>query len=198
VRTFNAAIPAIVAGKGPRAHLVNMHSALTTADLADGVHPNAAGYDKMAAVWHAALQSVPNSLNPAGPPVGTAVNLINPNSLRCLDVSGASTSSGAATIIWDCHTSANQRWTRTAAGELRVYGGSCLDVNGAGAANGTKVIIWPCHGGANQRWTPRPNGTIVSQASGRCLDLTNSGTANGTAVQIYDCNGGGAQQWAVR
>ncbi|MFF1614926.1 SGNH/GDSL hydrolase family protein [Amycolatopsis sp. NPDC058278] len=65
VRTFNNALPGIVQGKvnaGKRVHLVNMHSAVSTADLSDGVHPNAAGYDKMAAVWYAALRSVPGSI----------------------------------------------------------------------------------------------------------------------------------------
>jgi lysophospholipase L1-like esterase len=71
VKTFNAAIPGIVQGKvaaGKHVHLVDMHSALTTADLADGVHPNAGGYDKMAAVWFNALLSVPGSI---GTPVGS-------------------------------------------------------------------------------------------------------------------------------
>jgi lysophospholipase L1-like esterase len=72
VRTFNAAIPGIVASKaaaGKHVHLVDMHSALTTADLQDGVHPNAGGYDKMAAVWYSALLSVPGSI---GQPSGSS------------------------------------------------------------------------------------------------------------------------------
>lgn len=63
-RTFNAAIPGIVQGKvnaGKHVHLVNMANALTTADLIDGIHPNATGYDKMAATWFAALSAVPGS-----------------------------------------------------------------------------------------------------------------------------------------
>jgi lysophospholipase L1-like esterase len=65
VRTFNAAIPGIVAGKvsaGRHVHLVDMHSALTTADLIDGVHPTAGGYDKMAGTWFNALRTVPGSI----------------------------------------------------------------------------------------------------------------------------------------
>jgi len=50
VNAYNAAIPGIVAQKGALTHLVDMHSAITTADLADGVHPNATGYDKMARI----------------------------------------------------------------------------------------------------------------------------------------------------
>jgi lysophospholipase L1-like esterase len=69
VQTFNSAIPAIVKSKansGKHVHLVNMHSALTAADLTDSVHPTAAGYDKMAAVWYSALRSVAGSIgNPS-------------------------------------------------------------------------------------------------------------------------------------
>ncbi len=198
VQTYNAALPPIVASKGPRVHLVDMHSPLTTADLADGVHPNANGYTKMANVWYAALRSVPGSLVPSGPALGTPAGLVNPNSGRCLDVSGASTTAGSAAIIWDCHGRANQQWTRTAAGELRVYGTSCLDVSGGGTANNTNVIIWTCHGGANQKWSFRLNGTVLGNAANKCLNLAGGASANGTRIQIFDCNASAAQQWAVR
>ena len=198
-QAFNAALPGIVAQKGPLTHLVDMHSAITTADLADGLHPNAAGYDKMAARWYAALQSVPGSLTPlTAPPVGGAVVLSNPQSKRCLDVSGGSTADGAQVLIWDCHGGTNQQWTRTAAGELLGVGGKCLDVNGNGTANGTKVTTWTCNGGANQRFTFNADGTVVGAGSGKCLDVTGNGTADGTVVQLWDCNRGGNQMWSPR
>ncbi|MFJ3421863.1 SGNH/GDSL hydrolase family protein [Streptomyces sp. NPDC086082] len=64
VRAYNAAIPSVVAQKGSRVRLVKMYDALTTADLADGIHPTKAGYEKMAPVWYNALRSVPSSLVP--------------------------------------------------------------------------------------------------------------------------------------
>jgi lysophospholipase L1-like esterase len=69
VRTFNSAIPGIVASKvnaGRRVHLVDMHSALTTADLIDGIHPTASGYDKMAGTWYSALRTVSGSIGNQG------------------------------------------------------------------------------------------------------------------------------------
>jgi lysophospholipase L1-like esterase len=72
VRTYNAAIPGIVQSKanaGRHVHLVDMFPALTLADLADGVHPNAGGYSKMATVWFNALRPVPGSI---GDPGGTS------------------------------------------------------------------------------------------------------------------------------
>jgi lysophospholipase L1-like esterase len=198
-QTFNAALPGIVAQKGPLTHLVDMHSAITTADLADGLHPNATGYDKMAARWFSALQGVPGSLTPVTvPPVGSPALLSHADSNRCLDVSGASTASGAQAIIWDCHGGANQQWTRTAAGELRVYGDHCLDVNANGTADGTKVQSWPCNGTPAQKFTVNTNGTIVAAGSGKCVDVNADGTANGTLVQLWTCNGTGAQRWLVR
>jgi len=43
------------AAQGRRVSYVDMNSVLTLADLADGVHPNAAGYEKMADVWNEAI-----------------------------------------------------------------------------------------------------------------------------------------------
>ncbi|MEU5903375.1 cellulose binding domain-containing protein [Micromonospora sp. NPDC047467] len=71
VRAYNAAIPGIVqtrAAAGKRVHLVDMYRALTLSDLADGVHPNATGYRKMAVAWYDALRSVPGSIGGDTPP----------------------------------------------------------------------------------------------------------------------------------
>jgi lysophospholipase L1-like esterase len=199
VQAYNAALPGVVAQKGSLTHLVDMHSAITTADLADGVHPTAAGYDKMAARWFSALQSVQGSLTPvAVPPVAATVLLSNPQATRCMDVVGAGTATGTQVALFDCHGGTNQRWTRTAANELRVYGDRCLDVNGNGTANGTKIQIWTCNSSAAQRFTFNTNGTIVGAGSNKCVDVASSGTANGTLIQLYDCNGTGAQRWMVR
>jgi lysophospholipase L1-like esterase len=75
VQAFNAEIPGIVQSAvdaGKRVHLVEMYSALTAADLADGVHPNAGGYSKMATVWYDALLSVPGSIGNTSAPALSA------------------------------------------------------------------------------------------------------------------------------
>src|SRR5256885_15116570 len=90
VRTYNAAIPGVVQSKinaGRHVHLVDMHSALTTADLADGVHPNATGYDKMATTWFTALRSVPGSIGNSG---GSGRRLVGGQSGRCVEIGRAS------------------------------------------------------------------------------------------------------------
>jgi hypothetical protein len=68
---YNAAIPDLVgtrAASGAKVSYVDMYGALTLADLADGTHPNASGYSKLAQVWYAGLTPV----LPAPPPGPTA------------------------------------------------------------------------------------------------------------------------------
>ncbi|MBV1855938.1 GDSL-type esterase/lipase family protein [Catellatospora tritici] len=57
INTFNAAVPGIVAARGARAKLVDL-SVLGSADLADTLHPNDAGYARMAVRWYSGLESV--------------------------------------------------------------------------------------------------------------------------------------------
>jgi hypothetical protein len=194
IQTFNAAIPGIVASRGSKVHLVDMHSALTTADLADGVHPSAAGYDKMADVWYAALRSVPGSIgvqNPVGVPRNYRLGTTN----LCLDVYGATSAPLTRTVAWSCHGNANQKWTRTAAGELRVYGGNCLDVYGGVTAAGSRVVIYPCHGYNNQQWTLRADGTLLNARSGRCAAAKDGSTAQGVEIVLADCTSAQTMRW---
>jgi lysophospholipase L1-like esterase len=58
VDAFNAEVPRLVAERanaGRKIHYVDIAGALTTADLADDLHPNDQGYAKMAGVWFDAL-----------------------------------------------------------------------------------------------------------------------------------------------
>jgi lysophospholipase L1-like esterase len=197
-RTFNATIPGMVQSKvnaGKRVHMVDMHAALTTADLIDGIHPTATGYDKMAAKWFTALQSVPGSI---GSPSGPGSQIVGAQSGRCVDVPNAATTNGAQVQLWDCNGQVQQAWTSTSTKQLTVNGSKCLDASGQGTANGTAVIIWDCNGQANQRWNVNANGTITGEQSGLCLDASGQGTANGTKIQLWTCHGQANQQWTLR
>ncbi|MFD7660969.1 RICIN domain-containing protein [Actinosynnema sp. NPDC059797] len=198
-RTYNAAIPGIVRAKaaaGKRVHLVDMHAALTTADLIDGIHPTATGYDKMAATWYAALRAIPGSI---GDPVAAqGSQVVGVPSGRCLDVAGAATANGTRLQLWDCHGQPNQRWVLDANRRLVVYGTKCLDAYGRGTTNGTQVVIWDCHGDTNQQWQVNADGTIRNALSNLCLDAYNLGTANGTELVLWSCTGQPNQRWALR
>jgi lysophospholipase L1-like esterase len=69
-RAYNAAIPDIVSAKAAGGRLVSfldLYPVVTVADLVDGIHPNQAGYNKMAAAWHATLVG----MQEPPPPVST-------------------------------------------------------------------------------------------------------------------------------
>jgi lysophospholipase L1-like esterase len=197
VRSYNATIPGMVQSKvnaGKHVHLVDMHAALTPADLIDGIHPNAGGYDKMAATWFAALRSVPGSIGDLGQP---AQRIVGTQSGRCVDVPANTNANGTQVQLWDCSGQANQAWTYTASRQL-VAGGKCLDASGQGRTNGTPAVIWDCTGQANQQWNVVANGTITGVQSNLCLDASGRGTANGTKIVLWSCNGQANQQWSLR
>ncbi|KAL3456280.1 SGNH hydrolase-type esterase domain-containing protein [Aspergillus heterothallicus] len=60
VQQFNAAIPGLVSARvnaGKKVLTVNMSDSLTMGDLADRLHPNDRGYDKMSQVWYSGIES---------------------------------------------------------------------------------------------------------------------------------------------
>lgn len=70
VDAYNQAIPAMIEQKrsqGKKVHYVDMHTAITLADMPDGRHPNAAGYMKMAQKWASALATVAGGSSPEIP-----------------------------------------------------------------------------------------------------------------------------------
>jgi glucose/arabinose dehydrogenase len=128
---------------------------------------------------------------PAEAATGTTV--VGVGSGRCLDVIGQSQADRAGVNIYDCNGQANQAWTFTAAGELRVYDTpKCLDQSASAPA---VAQIFTCNGGANQRWRLESDGSIVGVQSGQCLDVTGRNTANSTVVGMWTCNGQDNQKW---
>ncbi|WP_046779589.1 non-reducing end alpha-L-arabinofuranosidase family hydrolase [Streptomyces yangpuensis] len=114
---------------------------------------------------------------------------------RCLDIPGSATANGTRAHLWDCSGQAGQRWTYTAAKQLKVHGNKCLDAKSKGTTNGTPVIVWDCNGGANQQWKINPNGSVTGVQSGLCLDAVGAATANGTTIQLYACAAVNNQKW---
>jgi len=200
VVTFNDQLPAIVqsrASAGKHVYLVDM-SALTTADLSDGLHPNDTGYQLMANAWDTAVQEVISNGWITHPLAGSATRPVGAFysgvSGMCLDDFTDSQTKGIKAVISACNGSSEQ--------QLNINNGAvtinnlCLDVVGGGTANQTLVDFWSCTGASNQLWTSQ-NGTLLNPASGRCLDDPGFSTVNGTQLQIYDCNGGTNQRWQI-
>lgn len=196
--TYNAQLPAIVqarANAGKHIVMVDMASALTTADLSDGLHPNDGGYQKMAAVWNDGIrQAIANGWVQAPTPIST--RLIGYQSGRCLDVPGGSQADETPVELWGCNGGANQEWTLKPDGAVTVYGGKCLDALRQDTRPGAVVGIYGCNGGINQQWRLKPDGSLVGTQSGLCLDVNNSGLTNGSKVTLWTCNAVVNQKWA--
>ncbi len=128
----------------------------------------------------------------------TGSTIVGKASGRCLDVVANRQDPGTGVNVFDCNGQPNQAWTLTAAGELRVFGGTrCLDVTGQDTTSPAAVEIYGCNGGTNQTWRSRPDGSIVGVQSGLCLDVTGARTANSTPVGMWTCNGQTNQQWST-
>ncbi|MGW2217466.1 extracellular catalytic domain type 1 short-chain-length polyhydroxyalkanoate depolymerase [Nonomuraea sp. NPDC001684] len=149
-------------------------------------HPGMAAY----AIHFFGLDGGSSTTTPTPPPAGQIRGVA---SGRCVDVPGSATADGTAVQLWDCNGRTNQQWTRTSAGELRVYGDKCLDAGGTG--NGARIQIYSCWGGDNQKWRLNSDGTVTGVQSGLCLDAVGAGTGNGTGLQLYTCHGGANQKW---
>ncbi|HEV2637934.1 MAG TPA: ricin-type beta-trefoil lectin domain protein, partial [Actinocrinis sp.] len=121
--------------------------------------------------------------------------LVNPQSGKCLDDPGLSTTAGTQLDIWDCNGGVNQNWALPpAVGPVTVAtNGMCLDDANNSTADGNKIDIWGCNAGTNQQWELTAANTLVD--NGKCLDVTGGATADGTLVELYTCNGTGAQTW---
>ncbi|WP_330323679.1 RICIN domain-containing protein [Streptomyces pseudovenezuelae] len=127
--------------------------------------------------------------------LGSACSLKGQGSGRCLDITGTSQANGTLAEIWDRRGDADQQFTNTSAGELRVYGGSkCLDVVGAATAKGTAVNIWDCNGQSNQQVRLSTDGTITAVGSGNASTST-AADHRQHQVQIWDCGSAANQKW---
>jgi dienelactone hydrolase len=128
------------------------------------------------------------------PPTGGAstFSLVGVGSGKCVDVPGASQTNGTGLIIYTCNGGSNQRWTQTAASDLRIYNNSrCMEAGGANS----RAAINSCSGSNSQKWTFNSNGTISNVQSGLCLDVSNASTANNAAVIVWSCHTGSNQRW---
>lgn len=90
-------------------------------------------------------------------PVGRNHQLVNVNSGKCLQVSGASTADGAAVVQSTCTGAPHQLWKRTPVigGYVtftNVRSGKCLEVAGASGDNGAALDQSTCAAGANHQW----------------------------------------------
>ena len=89
---------------------------------------------------------------------GGYYEIVNRNSGKVLDVSGNSTTDGAAILQWTWHSGTNQEWSLVAVGGgyyklVNRNSGKVLDVANNSTADGAIIDQWTDNGGTNQQWT---------------------------------------------
>ncbi|GAA1274376.1 ThuA domain-containing protein [Streptomyces javensis] len=115
---------------------------------------------------------------------------------KCLDVAGGVDADGTQVQLFDCNSTAAQKWTVQSDGTIRALG-KCLDVKGRGTQDGTKIQLYTCNGTPAQEWKAQSGGTVVNPNSGKCLDAEGSTWDDGTRVHLWTCHGKTNQQWSL-
>ncbi|WP_034847137.1 RICIN domain-containing protein [Ruminiclostridium josui] len=138
--------------------------------------------------------------------IKTGVNykIINRNSGKLLDVSGASVADGGNVIQWGLTGGTNQQWSFADAGGgyykiVNRNSGKLLEILNSSTENGGDAIQGTDSGSDSQKWRLIDIGggyyKIVNMRSGKLLDVLSVSTANGGDVAQWTDNGGKNQQW---
>ena len=153
IENYNTNISNMVATRvaaGQKLSVVDMYGALGWADLSDGVHPNAAGYAKMAQVWYDGIVAVTSgggvnlpptvSLVSAGAPFTAPANVTLNASANDSDGTIAKVEfyNGASKIGEDTTAPYAYSWTNVAAG---TYNLSAKATDNQGATTTSSLII---------------------------------------------------------
>lgn len=133
------------------------------------------------------------------------------NSNLCIDVKGASATTGTDVWLYTKNNTDAQRWifvpndpvsTGTYSFRTGMNQNMVLDVVGNGQTNGTNVQIYPDNDTNAQIWKidNKGDGTSLIRASqsGKAMDVAGAEATSGANVQIYDANGTEAQDWFIQ
>ncbi|MGL1937108.1 MAG: RICIN domain-containing protein [Fibrobacterales bacterium] len=127
--------------------------------------------------------------------------MVNTNSHKCVDVSGASYDWSANIQQWDCNNTGAQKWVFTHVGNgyyeiMNENSGLLMDVAWGGQES--NVQQWGNTNGASQRWQIEyiDNGAYAlhpQSDANECLDIDGASNDAGANVQAWECNGTAAQ-----
>jgi hypothetical protein len=123
--------------------------------------------------------------------------IVNRASGRCLDITNATTTSGAAIEQWDCNGGDWQAWNydvKTGLIRSKQDPRYCLD-NGGQFASGANMVLWNCNGNANRRFTADTNAGAIRMRSLLDQIVDGYGTNNGAIVSTWGFWGGQNQLW---
>ncbi len=151
-------------------------------------------------VFAAAVSATPAA---RGEVVRTAYSVVVAgNSGKCLDITGASNTPGAAAIQWHCNFASNEEWTvQPFNGAFRIVeqkNGQCLAIAGGSTAPGAAAVQTTCTGAAAEQWTLAPASggyQLVNKASGLCANVSGNSTADSAAIVQSACATAGNFIW---
>jgi len=132
--------------------------------------------------------------------------LVNVKSSMCIDVPGASKSSGEELQQWGCTDDTWQQFTLEDRGSdqywLRnVSSSMCIDVPSGSKETNVRLQQWGCSAGqTNQLWTLEANGSgqhLVNVASGLCISTEDGTKASGGAIVQDTCTTNARSQWKL-
>lgn len=122
--------------------------------------------------------------------------IVNRNSGRCVDVSGASPADRAVVLQLACGGAPSQQWRLDTAADSSVRivnaaSGRCMQPAGGAARIGGGIEQFACSANVGQRWklSSAADGTIrlTHLQSGACLDIAGGSRADGAPVQLHPC-----------
>ncbi len=156
--------------------------------------------------WSLDLTAGTWTSNGSEPADGSTHFLTSAGSGLVMDVSGASTASGAKVIQWSNHGGPNQQWTvHSVSGNVftlvNVNSGKCLEAPNQSTTQGVQLDQGTCNGSTSQRWSLNPAAgggssyTVVNVLNGLYTDVFGASTSAGAAIDQWPGNGGANQTW---
>ena len=132
------------------------------------------------------------------------IGIVNRNSGKNIDVSGASTANNATIVQYTANNQADQAWylANAGSGYLKLVNrnsGKLLNIPGPTTTQGTQLIQYQDDGNSNSQWslTSISGGyyNIVSRYDGQDVDVQGNSLADNAPVIQWPNNSGTNQQW---
>jgi galactose oxidase len=130
-------------------------------------------------------------------------SLVASSTGKCLDISGASSSPGAAAVQYHCTFKPNEQWNvQPLNGAFRVIEqqtGQCLAVAGGSAATGAQIVQTTCTGANSELWTfPASGGGVqlLNKNSGLCANVSGNSSADAANIVQAACSSASNFVWS--
>ncbi|MEU0559582.1 pectate lyase [Dactylosporangium sp. NPDC006015] len=136
---------------------------------------------------------------------GTWYNLVNVNSGKVMEVTGASTADGATVTQYSSNGCQCQQFRFESAGTgwwriIARHSGKAVDLWEWNTADGAEYRQWPVSSGNNQQFSVQNIGDniqLINRHSGKALEVWEWSTANGARISQFTDLNGANQQWRL-